>query len=257
MITSQVNQLLSCTLEILQMMLESGAEIYRVEESARRVCQAYGARRADVYATTSNIILSVEVEEDEIKTHTRRIQQIVTDIERMDRLNSLVRRMASEHPDLSEIRREINAIKQTPVYSDPVTILFYGITAGAFYVFFGGRSLWGTLYGTLIGLCVGVLSILFPRMQTNRFVGRFLCSLLACSAAFAGRSMGLAEDVGFLIIGNIMTLIPGIGLTNSLRDLFAGDSISGALRMIDALILAASIACGYIITTFLFGGVVG
>jgi uncharacterized membrane protein YjjP (DUF1212 family) len=53
-----------------------------------------------------------------------------------------------------------------------------------------------------------------------------------------------------------MALIPGIGLTNSLRDLFAGDSISGALRMIDALILAASIACGYIVTTFLFGGAV-
>jgi uncharacterized membrane protein YjjP (DUF1212 family) len=68
--------------------------------------------------------------------------------------------------------------------------------------------------------------------------------------------MGLSADVGFLIIGNIMTLIPGIGLTNSLRDLFAGDSISGALRMIDALILAASIACGYIVTTFLFGGAV-
>jgi uncharacterized membrane protein YjjP (DUF1212 family) len=256
MITSQVNQLLSCTLEILQMMLESGAEIYRVEESARRVCQAYGARRADVYATTSNIILSVEVEEDEIKTHTRRIQQISTDIERMDRLNSLVRRMAAECPDLAEVRAEINAIKQTPVYPAGVTILFYGLIAGAFYVFFGGRNPWETLYGALIGIGVGTLGMLFGRLQTNKFVSRFLCSLFACSAAFAGHRLGLAEDVGFLIIGNIMALIPGIGLTNSLRDLFAGDSISGALRMIDALILAASIACGYIVTTFLFGGAV-
>jgi uncharacterized membrane protein YjjP (DUF1212 family) len=256
MITSQVNQLLSCTLEILQMMLESGAEIYRVEESARRVCQAYGARRADVYATTSNIILSVEVEEDEIKTHTRRIQQISTDIERMDRLNSLVRRMAAEQPDLDEVRQEINAIKRTPAYSNPVTVLFYGVIAGAFYVFFGGRSPWETLYAALIGISVGGLSVLLGRVQANRFIGRFLCSLLVCSAAFAGHQLGIAKDVGFLIIGNIMALIPGIGLTNSLRDLFVGDSISGALRMIDALILAASIACGYIITTFLFGGVV-
>jgi uncharacterized membrane protein YjjP (DUF1212 family) len=30
-----------------------------------------------------------------------------------------------------------------------------------------------------------------------------------------------------------MTLIPGIGLTNALRDLFTGDSIAGLLRAIE------------------------
>ena len=53
-----------------------------------------------------------------------------------------------------------------------------------------------------------------------------------------------------------MSLIPGVGLTDSLRDLFAGDSISGVLRLIEASLLALAIACGYIITTFIFGGAV-
>lgn len=256
MVTGQVNQLLSCTLEILQMMLESGAEIYRVEESARRVCQAYGARRADVYATTSNIILSVEVSEDEIKTHTRRISQISTDIERIDKLNSLVRRMASEQPDLAEVKAEIAAIRSTPVYAQSVIILFYGIIAAAFYVFFGGRNPLETVYAGIIGVAVGLLGALLGRLRINKFVDKFLCSLLACTAAYAGHRLGFVDGVGFIIIGNIMALIPGIGVTNSLRDLFAGDSISGALRMIDALILAICIACGYIVTTFLFGGAI-
>ena len=54
-----------------------------------------------------------------------------------------------------------------------------------------------------------------------------------------------------------MTLIPGVGFTNALRDLFAGDSITGILRLIEALLLAFVIACGYIITTFVFGGAAG
>jgi len=66
--------------------------------------------------------------------------------------------------------------------------------------------------------------------------------------------IGLAGRVDHIIIGNIMALIPGIGLTNSLRDLFIGDSVSGTLRFIEAIMLAIAIACGYIITSLLFGG---
>jgi len=49
-------------------------------------------------------------------------------------------------------------------------------------------------------------------------------------------------------------LIPGIGLTNGLRDLFVGDNISGFLRTMEAVLLAFSIAAGYILVRLLFGG---
>lgn len=51
-----------------------------------------------------------------------------------------------------------------------------------------------------------------------------------------------------------MTLIPGVGLTNALRDLFVGDSISGVLRLIEAVLLALAIACGYVVASLMFGG---
>ena len=50
-----------------------------------------------------------------------------------------------------------------------------------------------------------------------------------------------------------MSLIPGIGLTNALRDLFTGDSISGLLRLIEAALIALSIAAGYFLVAFLGG----
>ena len=52
-----------------------------------------------------------------------------------------------------------------------------------------------------------------------------------------------------------MTLIPGIGLTNAFRDLFTGDSISGLLRTIEAILTALAIAAGYFIVA-IFGGAV-
>lgn len=66
-------------------------------------------------------------------------------------------------------------------------------------------------------------------------------------------------SVDNIIIGNIMTLIPGIGLTNALRDLFTGDSIAGLLRSIEAFLTAMAITAGYflIATLQIIAGFIG
>ena len=46
-------------------------------------------------------------------------------------------------------------------------------------------------------------------------------------------------------IGNIMLLIPGVALTNSLRDMFGGNTLSGIMRFIEALLQALTIAFGF------------
>ncbi|MBP3691950.1 MAG: threonine/serine exporter family protein [Clostridia bacterium] len=249
-------QLLPYVLDILQMMVESGAEIYRVEESAERMLTAYGFTRVDVYATTTNIILSLEDSDRTIKTHTRRIKQTSNDLEKIHRLNALVRMVTANKPGLEEIERQLEKIKNTPHYSAWLNILFYGIIAGAFYVFFGGRSLVEFAFSTLIGLVTGVLTKILEDHKANKILVKFFCSFMASFICYLLYKVGLVYNVDYIIIGNIMTLIPGIGLTNALRDLFTGDSISGVLKLIEAALLAVAIACGYIVTTILFGGAV-
>ena len=57
--------------------------------------------------------------------------------------------------------------------------------------------------------------------------------------------VGLGESVDMISIGNIMLLIPGIPLTNSLRDMFSGNTISGMMRFLEAIIMALVIAFGF------------
>jgi uncharacterized membrane protein YjjP (DUF1212 family) len=73
--------------------------------------------------------------------------------------------------------------------------------------------------------------------------------------AFIAVRLGIIKTVDMIVIGNIMTLIPGIGLTNALRDLFTGDSISGLLRSIEAVLIALAISAGYFLCAFIAGGV--
>ena len=52
-----------------------------------------------------------------------------------------------------------------------------------------------------------------------------------------------------------MTLIPGVGLTNAIRDLFVGDVNTGILRLIDAILLGSAIAAGYVLSALMIGGI--
>ena len=51
-----------------------------------------------------------------------------------------------------------------------------------------------------------------------------------------------------------MLVIPGLDFGNSLRDLMYGNLLSGALRMIQAVMTGVIIAIGYVAAMFLLGG---
>ena len=52
----------------------------------------------------------------------------------------------------------------------------------------------------------------------------------------------LTEKMG--IIGGIIPLVPGIALTNGVRDIAGCDYLSGTIRGIEALLIGAAIALG-------------
>ena len=66
--------------------------------------------------------------------------------------------------------------------------------------------------------------------------------------------LGLGDHVDKIMIGGIMLLIPGIAMTNSVRDMLIGDVMSGWFRLLNALLIAGAIACGFALSIILIGG---
>ena len=56
------------------------------------------------------------------------------------------------------------------------------------------------------------------------------------------------------MIGDIMLLIPGIALTNSISNIIVGDTVSGLTRLTESLVLAAALAGGFMLAIFIIGG---
>ena len=76
----------------------SGAETYRVEDSVRRVLLSYGLE-PEVAAIPGYVIVSVVSETGEPITRMRRIGFHGNNLDAVERLNALSRRLCAEKPD--------------------------------------------------------------------------------------------------------------------------------------------------------------
>ena len=246
-------QLLSVALDIGEQMLISGAEVGRVEAAIRYICTAYGCRRADVFTITSSIVLSVEDAQGDHGTQTRRITGTKTDLTRLHRLNDLSRRICRDKPDYEAVRAELTAIGSRKPYPLWLEILASGLIGCAFAIFFGGSFLDGAVAAAL-GCSLRLITWLLQKASMNAIFTNVVASFLLSLAAIGLTRLGIGQDANKIIIGNIMLLIPGIALTNSLRDMISGDIMTGLLRFLDAVLVAAAIAAGYILAAQLLGG---
>ena len=55
---------------------------------------------------------------------------------------------------------------------------------------------------------------------------------------------GLGDNVDLVTIGVLMLLVPGVALTNAMREIVAGDTYSGLSRTAEAILIATGIALG-------------
>lgn len=248
-------KLLDIIMETAREMTKSGAEISRIEESVTRMCAAYNVKSCEVYAITSQLVVSVKTKDGEFLTLHKRIGSIGTDIEKLDKLNSLVRYVSAHAPSIEKIEKLLKEIENTKKANKKILPFFYGVIAASFCLFFGSRNFAEIGFSFVIGFVVGIIAVIFESLNLNKILARFLCSLSASLLVTLLLVLNLINNPDYVIIGNIMSLIPGIGLTNALRDLFCGDMITGILRSIEALLLTVAIALGFALPTLLFGGV--
>ncbi len=246
-------QLLTCALDIGEEMLISGAEIGRVEDSIRLICTAYGCRRTDVFTITASIVVTIQDPQGQYHTQSRRITGSKTDLERLHRLNGLSRKICRELPDHEAVAEQLAQIRNVPAYPFWLEMLASALIAGAFAIFFGGAPSDGAVAAVLGGL-LRVTVWLLQKARMNQILTNVAAAFLLSAAAISAVDLGLGQDANEIIIGNIMLLIPGIALTNSLRDMISGDIISGLLRFLDAILVAAAIAAGYILAAKALGG---
>ena len=268
----QMSRRLSMIMEMGEILLISGAEVSRVEDTITRLCRAYGFARADVFTITSSIVVTASAPGGEAYTQTRRIRERGTDLSKVEKINALSRRICAAPLELSELEREIAEIrsaKGTPqslqfvMYLEreiaeirsakgtPQSLQFvmYVVISFALSVFFGGSWADGAA-SALSGAILFAALCACTALKLNDIIVTMLCSAATALAVVLLVKAGIGDQPDKIMIGNIMLVIPGRQLTNSLRDMINGDTISGLLNMSEALMRAVFVAMGFALVVF-------
>lgn len=246
-------ELLSYILDIGEQMLVSGAEVNRVEDSISRICKAYDAKRVDVFTITSSIVVSLQLKSGNTLTQTRRIVKYSTDLDKLDRLNNLSHYICAHTPEAEYIRSEMEKIGIRRIHGPVIQYLVYGMIAGTFTIFYGG-DLNDAAVSAAIGMILKLAITFIQIVDENVFFVNILCSFVVGMLGILLVRTGIGHSFDKIAIGNIMLLIPGLALTNSIRDIISGDTIAGLLRLCEAILVALSISFGFGLVSVFVGG---
>lgn len=257
--TKNVQELVRFALDVCESMLVCGGEVSRVEDTAARILRSYGAVRVDAFTIISCISLSATFADGTVETQIRRvnIKAYTTDLDRLERLNALSREICAQRPPI-EIERarwmQSCTRHKGARLSEFLRCIGYMLAGGAFAVFFGG-TLSDALGATIVCFLAWALDLLFKKADLQRLFHSFLIAFLVALSTLPIVLSGLGIHAGYIMMGGIMLLIPGISITNSMRDLLIGDTISGILRLVESILIACCVAAGFAVAILISRGV--
>lgn len=143
-----------------------------------------------------------------------------------------------------DIKDRINKIKNDQL-DLPLILFGYIFSSAMFCVFFGG-GISEMIIAAIIGLVLYYCVLAMEALAMNSIIKPMLSSMVIATLAIIASKLGIIAKPDSTIIGCLMILTPGIAITNSLRDMIGGNLVSGTMRMVEAILIATSIACnGY------------
>lgn len=245
-------QVMDLALEAGEILLDAGAEIFRVEETMRRIAKSYGIEKSNTFVMSTGIILSAENKGEEMYAHVKHIPINSARLYKVAAVNQLSREIEEGKYTLEEAKERLQKIRVMPGKRDVTRILAAGVGSGSFcYVLGGGMADMAAsgLAGLFLFCCLVMLEKREKKTSkiVTNIIGGFAASLF--SAIFY--RMGIGKDMGSILVGAIMPLVPGVSFVNSIRDFADGDYIGGAVRLMDAILVAMGISLGVGLMYFL------
>lgn len=233
--------LIECCLLAGKLMIESGAETYRVEDTMARMAFTRSMANVNSYVTPTGIFFSAG---NDKRTRVIRINNRTTDLEKIALVNLVSRRLSSGELTLIGAYDELQTIsKKNYMFPVSVQLLAAAVASACFLILFGG--VWSDIPSAFIAGGAGLaVQILIHEKTRVKFFSEFIAALLIGILAIISVRMGLGTDLDSIIIGSVMPLVPGLLLTNAVRDLMAGNFVAGLSKGAEAFLTAFAIGAG-------------
>lgn len=225
-----------------KIILQSGGETYRVEDTMMRIAAFYGYENCHCFVTPTGIVVAIDGSEP--ITRLNRISERLTDLKKVTLVNDVSRKISSGCLSYSEAYHLLKKIESSNLaYPVWLQIAAAMLSSGCFTIMFGGG--WPEFIPSLLsgGLGFSLFSYIH-RLSRIKFFAEFLASIVVGTVSYYCVHYGLGRDLDKVIIGSVMPLVPGLLITNAVRDLTAGHLLAGISKGAEALLTAFAIGAG-------------
>ena len=223
-------------------LLKSGSEIHRVEDTMIRIAHSQGIMDCNVLAMPAAIFFSLE------NTNISRMKRVTSssyNIEKVCDVNQVSRELVGGQIDLSTAFTKLKEIGNQPLpYSKFQVTIAATLSAPFFSIMFGGNvyDAFGAAIATLFGFAFSLYVEKFIRIPfVTAFAGAFVFGLIA---QFWARYTGFPSTADLIIAGAVMPFVPGIALTNAVRDIMTNHINSGMSKMFESLLITLALGAG-------------
>ena len=247
-------QILKVILDIGEEMINSGAEISRVEDSMYRLCRSYGFIKVNCWVISSNIQATVETPAGDIFTQIRHVPGGEMNFDRLDYLNSLSRKVCREVPDAPELRRRLDEVLNRPAQPKWMHYLAGALGGTGFAVFFN-CDLADSIVALIASLMIVAIGDVLGKIETNPLVFNAIISFIVEAFILLSVRLGPGHHADNITVGVVMLLISGIGFTNGIIELLHRDTLSGIINISKAVLGATGIAIGIALPILFMKGV--
>ena len=234
----------NCSLLAGQLLIESVANMERVNDTMYRIAENAGLHAFQAFTTVTGIVVSAEHESN---AQTVDIRARHNDLSKVARVNEISRLFATKKISLSEMYTQLKKLdKGTPQLSITTQCLGAAVLSLTLMIVFTGdvKDSWAAFL--IGGACYWIYLYLLRKFKI-KYIGEFVASLLIGFLAVLTTKLGWTGNLNDIIIGSVMPLVPGVPLTNAARDLVSGNLISGPTRALEAIITAMAIGCAIVI----------
>jgi uncharacterized membrane protein YjjP (DUF1212 family) len=225
-----------------KIMIENGSEMVRVTDTIDRIAKNAGAVQARSYVTLTGIIMSANYNNG---AQVISIDKRSFDLEKVSVVNDYSRKFAERKINLRQFYYALEHIDDTvPRFNKWMQLLGAAMVSGCLEIVFRD-NIRDFPIACFIGMFGWVMYSIIEKYTSIKFLSEFISALgIGLLSIISINYLHLGNSVDDLIIGSIMPLVPGVPITNAVRDVLSGNLISGPSRGVEAIISACALGFG-------------
>lgn len=240
-----------------EIMLCSGAETYRVEDTMYHILKTSEAESIEALALMTGIVATLNSPDmEQPMTLMKAVNDRTTNLNHIIQVNDISRRYCGGELTLQETYEKLKRIGGMQYSRTLCNVALVGVAAG-FAMMFGGSPL-DVFVTAVVGVLLAGVITFGQKLKMNVIIVDILSSMGIAILAIAMKTYVIRTiNMDTVIISAIMPLVPGVAITNAIRDTLQGDYLSGGARVLEAFLKAASIALGVGLGMAIFGSAAG